>query len=226
MTRPWRTVDRAETDDGPLELRTRGSGEFLITLSGRVLMNSSARRSEEALAEVACAAIEASAAPRVLIGGLGMGCTLRAALDGLPPDATLVVAELHDAVLNWCRGPLAELTDASVEDPRVEVRLDDVARVIEAATRPGAERFDAIVLDLYEGPHPATQPAEHPHYGPAALARSRRALSDRGLLAIWSEDPDAAFERRLRGAGFAVERQRPGRGGRRHAVYLARSRSG
>jgi spermidine synthase len=223
MTRPWETLDRVETDDGPLELRTRGPADFLITLSGRVLMNSSARRSEEALAEVACAALEGRVAPGVLIGGLGMGCTLRAALDALPADATLVVAELNEVVWRWCRGPLAELTDASVEDPRVEVRLGDVARVIEAAARPGGERFDAIVLDLYEGPHPATQPAEHPHYGPAALARTRRALSPPGLLAIWSEDPDAAFERRLRGAGFAVERKRPGRGGRRHVVYLARS---
>jgi spermidine synthase len=222
MTRPWTTLGRVETDDGPLELRTRGAGEFLITVSGRVLMNSSARRSEEALAEIACAAIAGRAAPRVLIGGLGMGCTLRTALDGLPGDATVVVAELHEVVWRWCRGPLAELTAASVDDPRVEVRLGDVARAIEAASRPGAARFDAILLDLYEGPHPATQPVEHPHYGPAALTRARRALATEGLLAIWSEDPDAAFERRLAHAGFEVERKRPGRGGRRHAVYLAR----
>jgi spermidine synthase len=225
MTRPWTTLDRVETNDGPLELRTRGPGEFLITLSGRVLMNSSARRSEEALAEAACAAITGRAAPRVLIGGLGMGCTLRTALDGLSGDATVVVAELHEGVWRWCRGPLADLSAASVDDPRVEVRLGDVAREVEAASRPGAARFDAILLDLYEGPHPATQPAEHPHYGPAALARTRRALANRGVFAIWSEDPDAAFERRLGSAGFDVERKRPGRGGRRHAVYLARRRA-
>jgi len=225
MTRPWTTLDRAECDDGPLELRSRGPGEFLITLSGRVLMNSSARRSEEALAEVACAALGGRPAPRILVGGLGMGCTLRAALDALPGEAAVVVAELHEVVWRWCLGPLADLTAASVEDPRVEVRLADVARVIEEASRPGAERFDAIVLDLYEGPHPDTQPRDHPHYGPAALARSRRALTGDGLLAIWSEDPDAAFERRLAKAGFEVERRRPGRGGRRHAIYLARARS-
>jgi spermidine synthase len=222
MTRPWTTLDRVETNDGPLELRSGGPGDFLITLSGRVLMNSSARRSEEVLAEVACAAITGRAAPRVLIGGLGMGCTLRTALDGLSGDATVVVAELHEVVWRWCRGPLADLTSASVDDPRVEVKLGDVARAIEAASRPGAARFDAILLDLYEGPHPATQPDEHPHYGPAALARTRRALAKEGLVAIWSEDPDAVFERRLASAGFEVERKRPGRGGRRHAVYLAR----
>jgi spermidine synthase len=223
MTRPWTTLDRADTADGVLELRTRGPGEFLITVSGRVLMNSSARRSEQALAEVACAGIAKRAAPRVLIGGLGMGCTLRSALDALPADARVVVAELHEVVWRWCRGPLSALTAASVEDPRVEVRLGDVARVIEGAAQADAQRFDAIVLDLYEGPHPASQPADHPHYGAAALERSRQALAPGGLLAIWSEDPDAAFERRLGGAGFEVERSRPGRGGRRHVVYLART---
>ena len=221
MTRPWETLDRFDSDEGELELRRRGAREFLITARGRVLMNSAASRSETALAESACAELRGRAAPRVLIGGLGMGCTLRAALDALPAGATVIVAELHEAMVRWCRGPLAELTERAVDDPRVELRIGDVAREIGAAAAPSATRYDAVLLDLYEGPHPASQPRGHPHYGAAALARAHAALRPGGILAIWSEDPDPRFERALRRARFAVRLERPGRGGRRHAVYLA-----
>ncbi len=224
MTRPWQILDALDTEAGPLELRRRGADEFLILLGGRVLMNSAARRSEEALARIACDAIAGRAAPRVLIGGLGMGCTLRAALDALPAAARVVVAELHEVVLRWCRGPLAVLTGEAVADPRVEVRVADVASVIREAAEPHRARLDAVLLDLYEGPHPPSQPRDHPHYGAAALARTRSALRRDGVLAVWSEDPDGAFERALGRAGFSVERQRPGRGGRRHVVYTARPR--
>ncbi len=225
VTRPWKTVDRADTEEGPLELRQRGSREFLITLAGRVLMNSAASRSEVALAQVACAEIAGRAAPRLLIGGLGMGCTLRAALDSLPADAQLLVVELNQAVLRWCRGPLAALTDRATDDERVEVRIGDVADAIAEAARPGATPVDAILLDLYEGPHPASQARDHPHYGEPALRRTRAALGANGILAIWSENPDPAFERKLDRAGFAVQRRRPGRGGLRHAIYVARADS-
>jgi spermidine synthase len=223
VTRPWQTLDRFAGEAGPIELRRRGEREFLITLAGRVLMNSAASRSEQALATAACAEIAAREAPRVLIGGLGMGCTLRAALDALPATARVVVAELHEAIHRWCRGPLAELTGGAVLDPRVSLRFGDVADAIAAAAAPGAARYDAVLLDLYEGPHPASQPRDHPHYGEAALARTRRALRAGGVLAIWSEDPDPRFERELARAGFAVRRERPGRGGRRHVVYVARA---
>jgi len=221
VTRPWETLDRFDSDEGELELRRRGAREFLITARGRVLMNSAASRSETALAESACAELRGRPAPRVLIGGLGMGCTLRAALDALPAGATVIVAELHEAMVRWCRGPLAELTARAVDDPRVELRIGDVAREIGAAAAPSATRYDAVLLDLYEGPHPASQPRGHPHYGAAALARAHAALRPGGILAIWSEDPDPRFERALRRARFAVRLERPGRGGRRHAVYLA-----
>jgi spermidine synthase len=233
VTRPWKTVDSAESDEGLLELRQRGDAEFLIMLAGRVLMNSAASRSEVVLARAACAQIAGREAPRVLVGGLGMGCTLRAALDALPEDARVVVAELNETVLHWCRGPLAALTECAVEDPRVEVKIGDVAKVIsKVSAKVGAEAaasaaplYDAILLDLYEGPHPATQSRDHPHYGDPALVRTRKALTSApgraGVLAIWSEDPDEAFEERLARVGFAVRRQRPGRGGRRHVVYLA-----
>jgi spermidine synthase len=214
--RPWEVLDGVDTADGRLELRRRGEGEFLIAIGGRVLMNSAASRSEAALARIACEHLAGRSAPRVLIGGLGMGVTLRAALDALPPGARVVVAELHEVVVRWCRGPLAALTGAAADDPRVEVRLGDVADAI-ASPPP----WDAILLDLYEGPHPRSQQREHPHYGPRALARTRAALAPGGVLAVWSEDPDADFEERLRRAGFAVERRRPGRGARRHVVYLA-----
>ena len=224
MTRPWKTLDSVDTDEGRLELRQRGSREFLITVAGRVLMNSAASRSEVALAQVACAEIAGRSAPRLLIGGLGMGCTLRAALDAMPAEARLLVVELNEAVLRWCRGPLAALTDRAAEDKRVDVRIGDVADAIAESAVPGAAPFDAILLDLYEGPHPDSQTRDHAHFGKQALAQTRAALGANGILAVWSENPDPAFERGLDRAGFAVRRQRPGRGGLRHAIYLARAK--
>jgi spermidine synthase len=221
LTRSWETLDAFDTEAGQLQLRRRGKDEFLITLAGRVLMNSAASRSEVALARLACAGLAARPAPRVLIGGLGMGCTLRAALDALPAAASVVVAELHETMLRWCRGPLADQCGHAIADPRVELRIGDVATAIRDAAESFATRFDAVLLDLYEGPHPASQPRNHPHYGAAALARTRSALRPLGILAIWSEDPDPLFERALGRAGFTVRRERPGRGGRRHVVYLA-----
>jgi len=176
-------------------------------------MTSAAHRSESALAELALSRLVSLRAPRVLIGGLGMGFTLRAALDRLPPDARVTVAELHGCVVSWCRGPLAGLTAAATDDPRVRVELGDVAEVMQ----PGAP-YDAILLDLFAGPsHPGH---DDPQFGDAALGRVRRALAPAGVFAVWSEQPDIAFERRLAAAGFEVERRRPGRGGRRHAVTL------
>jgi spermidine synthase len=202
---------RAATAAGALELRRRGEADFLIAVDGRVLMTSRTARSEAALGELAVSGLADRAAPRVLIGGLGMAITLRAALDRLPPGARVLVVELVPEVVEWCRGPLRALTDGAVLDPRVSVEIGDVA----AALRPGAG-FDAIALDLFEGPDPAG-----PHFGAAALARAHAALAPEGVLAVWSERPDPAFERRLAAAGFAVSRARPGRGGLRHAVYRA-----
>jgi len=216
MPRPVQILATVPTREGALELRQRGD-DFLIVVGGRVLMTSSHRRSEEALANLACARLAGRAAPRMLIGGLGMAFTLRAALDALPADACVVVVELTGAVVDWCRGPLAALTGGAVADSRVRVDVADVARVI-AGAAPGA--YDAIVLDLYEGPNAATQRADDPFYGASALARSHAALAPGGVLAIWAEDPDAAFERRFAAAGFEVSTHREGRGGRRHIVYL------
>ena len=221
MTRPWQALDAVTTREGLLELRRRGDSEFLIAIAGRVLMNSQASLSEVALGKLACAAVAQRSAPRVLIGGLGMACTLRACLDALPPRAQVVVAELHETVVRWCcDGPLAALTNRAAQDPRVELRVGDVADVIREAAGPGADRFDAVILDLYEGPHPVC-PRDHPHYGQQALANAREALRNRGIFALWSEDPNPSFEKHLTRAGFRVRSERPGRGGRRHIVYLA-----
>lgn len=221
MAQPWQTIDRVDTADGVLELRRRGERDFLIVINGRVLMNSSANRSEMALGESAGRVVSAIKRPRVLIGGLGMGLTLRAALDSLPPTARVVVAELNPVVVQWCRGPLAGLTGSVLDDQRVTVVIEDVSAVIARAAQPGAERFDAIIIDLYEGPHAATDARNDPFYGSRALKVTASALSPGGVFAVWGENPDAAFERRLTAAGFSFDRQRPGRGGLRHVVYVA-----
>ncbi len=223
MTRPWENVATVPTAEGALELRRRGDDEFLIVISGRVLMTNANRRSEQALATLACAALgrhrdpRARSEPRVLIGGLGMGYTLRAALDVLPPGARVEVSELNPAVVDWCRGPLAALTGDALGDARVRIALGDVAQRIRSAP-PGS--YDVILLDLYEGPYEATQRREDPFFGHKALLRTHKALAAGGSLAIWAEDYDAAFARRFATAGFAVSTHRSGHGGRTHVVYV------
>jgi spermidine synthase len=217
VTRPWETLDAVETAEGHLELRQRGEGDFVIMVGGRVLMNSALHLTEAAVAEMACRRIADREKPRVLIGGLGMGYTLRAALDALPGKAQVTVAEIEPAIVRWCRGPLAGLTDGALDDRRVSIEMADVAAVIGHA----AKSFDAVILDLYEGPRDATQARDDPFYGPRALERTRGALAPGGVFAVWSEDADSAFARRLGTAGFAVETLRPGKGGPRHVVYLA-----
>ncbi len=221
MTRPWQTIDSNHTADGLLELLQRNSSDFLITIDGRVLMNSHASRSEVLLSKLACDCIHYKTDPMVLIGGLGMGCTLKAALDALPGNAGVVVAELNPIIVTWCRGPLAALTGGAVNDPRVRVEIADVAALIQnRAASGGDNRFDAIILDLYEGPFEAAKERGDYLYGNAALEKSASALMPGGVFAVWSEDPDRAFERRLVHAGFSFKRHRPGRGNR-HVVYIA-----
>ena len=216
MPRPWTVVDRVETPEGALELRRRGAKDYVIAVGGRVLMSSGAVHTEREVATVACARCGPS--PRVLIGGLGMGFTLRAALDALPADAAVTVVELNPVVERWCRGPLAALTGNSLDDPRCTLILGDVAAAIRDA---GGPVWSAIVLDLYEGPHAATQGIDDPFWGRAALSWTKRALAPGGVFTVWSEEPDAAFERRLGQAGFTWERLPPPPHGPRHVVYVA-----
>lgn len=211
---PWRTIAQVETPEGRLELRQRGERDFLIVIDGRVLMTSVAHSSEDELARLACEPIRDRKRPRVLVGGLGMGYTLRATLDQLPRSASVRVVELTPEVAAWCRGPLAPLSNRALEDERVREEIADVAEVI-ARTRPGT--YDAIVLDLYEGPHGNRR--SHPLYGDEALERTAAALTPGGVLAVWSEESDRPFEERLRLAGFETRFTRIKRGGRAHVIY-------
>jgi len=222
MAQPWKTIESIETDEGRLELRQRGAKDFLITVGGLVLMNSLANRSEIALGRLGCQHLEDHPAPRVLVGGLGMGYTLKAVLDCLPVAAQVVVAELNPVVVEWCRGPLALLTGNAVSDSRVSVEIDDVATVVRrAAEEPGGNQFDAVVFDLYKGPHYRTDKVHDPLYGSLAIANTYRALKPGGLFTIWGENYDEGFDRRLAAAGFNTSSQRPGRGGYRHVVFIA-----
>lgn len=223
MAQPWTIVDSIPTDEGILQLRRRGPGDFLITVDGLVLMNSMANRSELALGRLGCEHLHDSATPRVLVGGLGMGCTLRAVLDTLPEHARVVVAELNPIVLQWCQGPLAELTAGAVHDPRVTVEIANVADVIRRSRRTDQEEgFDAIVLDLYKGPHFRSHKRDDPLYGSKAIDHTLKALRPHGVFAVWGENYDAEFDKRLVAAGFSVKTERPGRGGLRHVVFLAK----
>lgn len=217
---PWILLDTARVPGGgELRLKRRGS-EFSIMLGTNELMNSRLSGSEEALATLACERLRQRQRPRVLIGGLGMGFTLRAALKALPPDAQIVVAELVPAVVTWARGPMAEVFGDSLSDGRVEIREGDVRALID--TSRGI--FDAILLDVDNGPEGLTRDTNDALYDPSGLASAHAALRPGGVLAVWSAAPNAEFTRRLRQAGFATDevRVRAGRArGARHIVWLA-----
>jgi spermidine synthase len=217
----WEHLDTAQIPEGgELKLMRRGA-EYSIMSGSIELMNSRLSGSEEALATLTCEPLVATPKPKILIGGLGMGFTLRAALAVLSPGAEVVVAELVPAVVAWARGPLAELFAGSLEDARVRVREGDVAEAI-AEAKGG---YDAILLDVDNGPSGLNRDANDQLYGAAGLATSRRALRPGGVLAVWSATPDDRFAARLRKGGFTVEEKRvratrSGKGGR-HIIWLA-----
>jgi spermidine synthase len=226
MAIPWEVVETVSTADGPLTLMRRGERDFLLTVRGRVLMTSAAHRSEDDLARLACEGLGKESPARVLVSGLGMGFTLRAALDVLGPRAWVVVAELNPVVATWCEGPLGVLTNHALRDRRVRLVVGDVTEVIRnVAAGPAERRFDAIVLDMYEGPQQRGS-RNHPIYGVEAVATTRRALAEGGTFAVWCEQRSTDFERALRAAGFTFETKRTGHGGRVHLVYLARAARG
>lgn len=223
MAQPWKTIESVPTEEGILELRQRGERDFLITVGGLVLMNSLANRSEVVLGQLGCRHLKNHPAPRVLVGGLGMGYTLRAVLDTLPATAQVVVAELNPVVLEWCRGSLATLTDGAADDPRVTVEIADVADLVRRHARDGKrEGFDAVVFDLYKGPHARTDKRDDPLYGSRAIDNVRAALKPGGVFAVWGENYDAGFDKRLCTGRFSVTSERPGRGGYRHVVFVAK----
>lgn len=224
---PWVKIDTARVpgSDGELRLMQRGT-EFSIMLGGNELMNSRLSGSEAALATLAAKRIEAVARPKVLIGGLGMGFTLRAALAVLGPGAQIVVAELVPAVVAWARGPMARIFGDSLNDPRVEIREVDVAELIER--HPLA--FDAVLLDVDNGPEGLTRKANDALYDLSGLKRIHTALRRGGVLAVWSSGPNPKFSKRLGQAGFAVNevavRATGNRGGARHVIWIAANEPG
>ncbi|KQP83169.1 MULTISPECIES: spermidine synthase [unclassified Methylobacterium] len=218
---PWVVLDTAPVPGGsePLRLRQRGT-EFSIQLGPNELMNSRLSGSEEALATLTAERLGIRANPCWLIGGYGMGFTLRAALDTLDAKARIVMAELVPAVLDWGRGPLAPISSEALADPRVEARVADVSEVIRA----GRGAYDAILLDVDNGPDGLTRSANDRLYDAAGLAAARAALRPGGVLAVWSAHPDPAFTQRLARGGFRVEAVgvRAGRSrGARHTIWLA-----
>lgn len=185
------------------------------------LMNSRLSGSEEALASLSIDRLGGRAAPALLIGGLGMGFTLRAALEALGPAAKVTVAELVPAVVAWARGPMAEVFAGCLDDPRVAIIEGDVGACIRTAER----RYDAILLDVDNGPDGLTRRGNDSLYDAAGLIAARRALRPGGVLAVWSSAPDRAFTARLTRAGFRAEevkvRANGRRGGARHVIWLA-----
>ena len=205
-----------------LRLYRRGD-DFIIAIDRNELMSSRMSGSEEALATMTCERLRSPKAASLLIGGYGMGFTLRAALGVLGPDAKISVAELVPGIIEWARGPMAELAAGCLDDPRVELVLGDVSKAIGAATR----RYDAILLDVDNGPDGLTREANEGLYSAAGLATAKAALRPGGILAIWSAAPDARFTRRLSAAGFQVEevgvRARSNGKGPRHVIWFARA---
>lgn len=217
----WQLLGQTCTVDGSnMRLMVRDR-EYVISVNGDTLMSSRTHGSEEALATLVCQRVRAKERPRVLVGGLGMGFTLRAALDQLPPDAIVTVAELLPAVVEWNRGPLAPLAGYPLHDRRVRIKSgEDVGFTLRANTG----QFDAIVLDVDNGPAAFTVPANHGLYDNAGVAAAYTALRAGGAFAVWSAWDDRKFEQRLRFHGFVAQvdrvRARLRKGGRWHTIFL------
>ena len=219
---PRELIDTAPVPGGePLRLFRHGR-DHIIMLDRNELMNTRMSGSEEALATMTVERLHDNPAPHLLIGGYGMGFTLRAALAVLPARARVTVAELVPQIVDWARGPMAELTAGCLDDPRVSLRFGDVADAIVEA------RYDAILLDVDNGPDGVVRDANDRLYTRAGLDRARASLRPGGVLAVWSAGDDAAFTRRLKEVGFAVEtvavRARSNGKGPRHVIWFATRR--
>ena len=219
---PWKLLDTAKVPDGGIDLRLMQRGaEFSIMTGSTELMNSRLSGSEEALATLVCERLRDRPRAGMLIGGLGMGFTLRAALTALGPEASVTVAELVPAVVAWGRGPMAEIFGTSLIDTRVDIHEGDVGALI----RSGKATYDAILLDVDNGPDGLTREANDSLYDMRGLTAASQALRSGGILAVWSSGPDLSFTQRLRKTSFKVEevrvRANGKRGGARHIIWLA-----
>jgi spermidine synthase len=221
---PWQQLGAAQVPGADIELRLmRRGAEFSMKLGQNELMNSRLSGSEEALATLSCKKIEAVKRPHLLIGGLGMGFTLRAALAVLGREARITVAELVPAVIAWARGPMADLFGDSLTDPRATIREADVLDVIKSSRAV----FDAILLDVDNGPEALIRKANDALYDVSGLQAIQRALRPGGILAVWSSGPNSSFSKRLRTAGFDVNevgvRATTKRSGAHHVIWFASS---
>ena len=217
----WERLEEATAPDGTVLTLYRHDGTYAILADGVEMMSTRRHHSEERLAALACAPLRERPGARVLVGGLGLGFTLRAALRELAADASVVVAELVGAVIAWNADPAYALAVEALRDPRVEVRHADVAAVL----REGAGRFDAVVLDVDNGAAALTTAGNARLYRDAGIRTAAAALRPGGRLAYWSADDDPAFERALRRAGLAVEVTRArahATSGPRHTLYVGR----
>jgi len=219
---PWLQLDTARVPGADVQLRLMQRGaEFSMRLGQNELMSSRLSGSEEALATLACRRIETVKSPHLLIGGLGMGFTLRAALAVLGSDARIMVAELVPAVIAWARGPMANIFGDSLDDPRASIREADVVDVV----RSHDSAFDAILLDVDNGPEGLIRKANDALYDVKGLNAIRRALRPGGVLAVWSSGPNPLFSKRLGAAGFEVNevavRATTKRRGARHVIWFA-----
>lgn len=219
----WHLIDTTEIPNkgGELRLYQRDEEHSIAIAGGGELMNSRVFGSEEALAELACTPVASRAGARVLVGGLGMGYTLAAALRHLEADAEVVVAELVPAVVRWNHEYIGNYAGHPLNDRRVQVREGDVARILKRER----EAFDAILLDVDNGPEGLTHRENNWLYTEAGLHAAHHCLRRNGVLAIWSAGPDQTFTERLRCCGYLVEvhtvRAHPGRKGARHTLWIA-----
>lgn len=216
----WELLGRTTTPDGDEISLTRHGAEYLISASGRPLMSSRMHGSEEALSQFGCERARTLAEPCCLVGGLGLGFTVRAALDVLPAGATVVVAELVSEIVAWNRGPLAPLASYPLQDRRVVVEVGDVLEIM----RTNVGRFDAVLLDVDNAPVAFTTAANAGLYDDRGLSIIRASLRPGGVAAVWSAHEDRRFEQRLRHAGFRVKvervRARLKKGGPRHVIFV------
>lgn len=222
---PREQIGVAEVPGGPPLRLVRHGRDFIIMLDRNELMSSRMSGSEVALGVTTLERLGRPAAPSVLIGGYGMGFTLRAVLAAVGSQARITVAELVPGIIEWARGPMAELAAGCLDDPRVEIRMGDVGAAIAEAQG----RYDAILLDVDNGPDGLTREANDGLYTARGLAIARAALRPGGILAVWSAGQDAAFTRRLKDAGFVVEeervRARENGKGPMHTIWFAQRRS-
>ena len=221
---PRELIGEAEVPGGPpLRLFRRGS-DFMIVLERNELMSTRMHGSEVALGTMACDRLAGHKAPHLLIGGYGMGYTLRAVLGQLGPTARVTVVELVPGIIAWARGPMAAVTAGCLDDPRVTVTVGDVGASMAHSTA----QYDAILLDVDNGPDGLTRAANDGLYSPQGLANAKQALRPAGILAVWSAAPDTAFGRQLERGGFSVEtvkvRARETGKGATHIIWFATKR--